>query len=338
MPDGRWFTKWGGKRHYFGRDDQLAVARYTASLQAWARWRDRRTQARTAINADLDGTCEPLVIDLIEKFLASRILRSSKHRYENYRTCLRRFSHVYGYERVADIGIAHLDSLRDDLLAGGFKITTINAEMSVIKTCLNWGYAYLSIPAKPLVVFKRLPEGEPPNRAMTKAQVRQFLMDVPAHVRAWLAVCYLTAARPVEVIRMVSKQGKWLYSGVFRLDKGKTDLSRSPRHMIVSPLAQRWLARCKKHWSSTHAFRDAVTYACPEAPETVRLRHSAMTHLLQAGIPRADADLILGHVPARVSRTYGQEKWTRLVPLAAQLSFRREPATREDQKRKVKIS
>lgn len=45
---GQWFTFWGGKSRYFGKNRAEAEVAYPESLQAWAAWRRTRATARKA--------------------------------------------------------------------------------------------------------------------------------------------------------------------------------------------------------------------------------------------------------------------------------------------------
>ena len=70
LADGRWFTKWGGRCHFFGRDPVLTAERYTESLKAWQAWRLRVKRAQASIP---HAQRRPLVIDVADEVVTAHI-------------------------------------------------------------------------------------------------------------------------------------------------------------------------------------------------------------------------------------------------------------------------
>ena len=323
LRDGRYVTRWGGRRHYFGRDEGAAFAQYKRALDKWRRWRERRNEARQVITASTDPDGRLGVVTAADQFLVAKRLERGRNLERYYRKHLKRFLYATAHEVVADISARHLNALKLDMLQGGFAPKTINHDLIAARAFLRWCYDFLEIPAKPLRSIRTIPLGEPPDRSMTIAEVRTMINKAPYPIKPWLVVNYLTAGRPIEVVRLVNDAGRWAYPGIYRIENKVGQVTGEPRHLIVSPLAQRWLECCEPVWTRLDSYSAAVRRkeACgPGGPH--RLRHSAATHLLQAGVARADVDQILGHLPRRVSRTYGRMEWQRLVSIAACLGFR----------------
>jgi hypothetical protein len=109
LADGRWFSKWGGRRHFFGRDPVLAPERYGESLKAWKAWRLRVKRAQASVP---HAQRRPLVVDVAEQFLAAKKRERGPRCAAYYRSSLRRFLHAHGQEYVQDIRVAHLAALR----------------------------------------------------------------------------------------------------------------------------------------------------------------------------------------------------------------------------------
>jgi len=63
---GVWYAKWGGKFHYFGRDEEAARAAWLTDpvrgLQAWAAWRADRDTRRFAHSAPMNGADAKYVV------------------------------------------------------------------------------------------------------------------------------------------------------------------------------------------------------------------------------------------------------------------------------------
>lgn len=316
-------TKWGGRNRYFGRDRSLAVQRYAESIQEWAAWREAREAALRAPSPK-----SLTVIDLAERFVHAKRLEGGDDLDRYYRNHLKRFLVHFAGMQAKDVRVADLQSLKMTMLAPEgrepYAPKTINHDIVAIRAMMQWAMDQEMVPAVNLKGCRVLPLGPPPDKSLSFASVLFMVYGAMARrpdVAAWLAVQYLTAARPAEMPRVVHGQGSWVEDGVFRLDRGKMDLkTRSFRHVLFSPRARAWLARCEPVWSDLKAYSTAVRKVCG-AGGPHALRHSAMTHLLVLGVERADADLILGHVPGRVSLTYGRIQWSTLLPKLSLLSL-----------------
>jgi len=318
LPDGRFVTKWGGKRHYLGRNQTIAVKLYAESIAQWSAWRGEVDRVRS----------RPMklrrrrLIDISVAFLESKSLEGGIDLERYYRKHTKRFVGSYGGDFADGIRVGDLTGLKNDMLRKAFAPKTVNHDVIAVRAMMQYAIDQELIPPVNLKGCKPITLGLPPDKSMTIDKVMRMFADAGDKVRPWLVVNYLTAARPIEVVRIVHKQGTWIEPGIFRLDRGKNDArNRVPRHLILTPEALSWLHVCRPYWSRLDSFSAAVRNACG-AGGPHPLRHTAASHLHRSGVDRADIDLILGHLPGRVSLTYVQIAWQRLRCLAARIGLR----------------
>lgn len=321
---GVWFTKWGGQNKYFSLDREESRVRYLRSIAEWAEWRQARNLTRFPPMKKTH-----LVAGLVSKFLDLKELEGGKSRRSFYANHLRRFDHAYGPARGDRIRASDLQALKEDMTKGGYGPKTINHDLSAIKSLFLWASGMELIPAVNLRFAKGVSLPPTHNKAMAIREVETFLNSSPRHIRPWLAVSYFAMLRPSEIVRVVNRQGEWEQPYLFRLHKGKVD-SRSQefRRIVFSPNALKWLAKCEPRWTRQDSYYRAVERsfvddgkaAWPGGPHP--LRHSAATHLSQKGASRSDIDLLLGHLPPRVSRTYVQIAWQSLRRTVARLTLK----------------
>ena len=315
-PTGQWFTKWGGKFHYFGQDREPAYEKYLANVVEWAEWRKARKTQRF-----LPPTKAFSVIKVIELFLNDHEVEGGIERRRYYEKHLARFSAAFGTVRVDVIRVTALHAIKRDMQVARYAAKTINHDLIAIKGMLNWAVDREMIPPVQLRGCKTLPLGPPEKRALPIARIFAMLCTSDTNMRSWLAINYLALMRPTEVIRVVHNEGDWTEPGVFRLDRGKIDTkARYARHVVFTPEALSWLSTCKPVWSRLDSYSQAVRKVCGHGGPHP-LRHSGATHLARAGVARADIDLLLGHMPARVSLTYAPIVWQPLRDSAARITL-----------------
>lgn len=315
--NGQWFCKWGGTTHYLGTERKDAYKKYLASLGEWAEWRE----ARESNQRLLPMTKVSLVVELIEKFLAMKATDSKELR-QYYSKHLGRFLRSFADLRSDVIRVKHVTQLKEDMKAAGYAPKTINHDIVAVKAMFSWAADQEMIPPVTLRGCRTLPLGPPPAKAMSMKAIETMMAKArDANMRNWLAVNYLGLMRPTEVIRLVRREGDWVEDGIFRLDRGKIDQkARMARHIVLSDEALTRLDACQPQWSRLDSYSNAVRSACgPGGPHP--LRHSGATHLSQQGVDRADIDLLLGHVPSRVSLTYAPIVWPPLRQSAARLTL-----------------
>lgn len=316
LPDGRWMTKWGNKKRYFGRDAAEARKAYAKSLTDWAAWRANVAHAQAA---PPHGSA--LVEHIARDFIASKGRERGPRLVRYYQNHLGRFVSYHGKAVASDIRVIHVQRVKDQMLLKDFKPKTINHDIVAIKVMFRWAEEQELIPAISLRGCRTLPLGPPPDKSLTIDQVRAMIEAATPAITPWLTINYLCGMRPSEVVRVIHGQGDWVEPGIFRLDRGKTDLTVSlKRHVVFSPLAFSVWKQCRPQWCSQEAYAGATARCCgPGGPG--RLRHSAATHLRRLGTAPADIALFLGHVPSRVLTIYSQPAWQLLREVAAQLSL-----------------
>lgn len=314
---GHYFCKWGGRFHYFGKNKTQARAQYLQSLQAWAEWRANRNARRFPPMSKAHT-----VLDLVERFLEYKTTEGGKGRRRHYENHLRRFNAAFHGVRADMIRAVHLHALKEDMIRAGYHPKTINHDLSSVRSLFNWASALELVPAVNLSVVRTLPLPPAPDKAMTPEAVQDMVDKAGAKLAPWLAVTYLAMLRPSETVKVVNQQGEWEEFWLFRLHHGKVDYrSGEFRRIVFSTAALYWLSRCEPFWTRQDSFYRATERAgLSGGPHP--LRHSAATHLAQRGVARSEIDLLLGHLPPRVSRIYDRIDWQPLRPKVGRLMLR----------------
>jgi len=261
------------------------------------------------------------VADLVERFLDAKQLQGGIDLRRYYAKHLKRFNHGFGDAPAEMVRPTHLQTVKDEMLGAGYAPKTVNHDVIAVRSMFDWASGLELISAVNMKGVKVLSLGPPPDKSMPIERVLSMIAKATHPLKAWLALNYLALMRPSEVVRVAHKQGTWVETGVFRLDKGKTDLKATlPRHVCFSDEALSWIDACDPKWSRLDCYSAAVRRVCgPGGPHP--LRHSAATHLSQLGEERAAIDLLLGHAPPRVSLTYARINWQPLRRTASRLTL-----------------
>lgn len=323
---GQYFVKWGGKNRYLGKDRAAAQEKYLTDpvdgLPAWTEWRADRNTKRLPPLKSMRKT----VIDVAEEFVARKGLEGGPARQYGYRKHLNRFLWLYARVPIDEIQPRQLEILKTDMMMGklgGHKFSpkTINHDLAAIKSLLIYAERMNYRPPFPTRAVQPLPTGEPPDVSYDPSEVGQMLMDAPAFLAPWLAVCYFCLCRPSEAVTLINKRGEWEEPGVFRCRGGKMSWKTArDRRIVVSDPARYWLDRAEPRYSRLDTFSEAVRTAFGKGRGAKRLQKSAAKHLHLAGVARADIDLLLGHMPPIVSQIYNPIAWQPLRVSAALLS------------------
>lgn len=313
---GVYFTHWGGKNHYFSVDREESYRQYLQSLQAWSEWRaQRNTQRFPPLRK------ARLVVDVAEKFLEFKGLEGGAARRRHYANHLRRFLHGFGHRQASTIKATDLHALKEEMLRAGYSPKTINHDLSTVKSLFLWASGVDLIPPVNLRYVRSLALPPTPDKSLTLTQVREMLEAEPVKLKPWLAVNYLALMRPSEVVTVVNGRGEWEEPWLFRCHGKVTNRTQEYRRIVFSDEALFWLSKCEPHWSRQDSYYRATERAgLTGGPHP--LRHSAATHLAQLGVARHDIDLLLGHLPPRVSRTYVRIDWQSLRAQVARLTLR----------------
>ena len=317
---GQFFAKWGGQFHYYGADAVQAQDKYAEDMNRWREWKTASRAIRRVVPS------KPVfVAQLVAKFLDYKELEGGRRRRSYYANHLRRFANVYGNVHGGLIRAAALQSLKEDMLRSGYDPKTINHDLSCVKSLFLWASGMDYVPAVNLRMAKPMVLAPTPDRSLTRMQVKEFMNAVDGRVKPWLAVQYLCLMRPSEVVKVVNRQGVWEKPWLFRLHHSKTDeRSQEFRRIVFSASALVWLKKCEPFCSRQDAYWKAVSRCIGDLPYTPHvLRHTAATHLSEQKVDQRDIDLLLGHLPPRVTRTYVRIDWKSLQGKVARLKLPR---------------
>lgn len=332
---GVYFTHWGGRNHYFTKNREESIPLYAESIKAWAAWKSSRGAARSPRGV-------LTVAQVCRLFLEGLEADSGPELQGYYRKHLARFVNTWQAAPASAITAADLQALKLDMSRHGYAPKTINHDLLAVRRMYNWADSMGYVPLPPLRGAKaiRLPPPKPKSLPLSTIRAtlelaerglgqrsslrtrRQLDPEPPApQVAIWMRLQYLALLRPIEVVRLVHGHGELVEEGIFRLHVGKADkTSQQSRNLVLSPRALEVLAQARPIWSRLDSYSAAVRRMCgPGGPHA--LRHSAATHLHRAGVARAEIDLLLGHLPPRVSLIYAPITWKPLRSIAAGLSL-----------------
>ncbi len=285
---------------------------YVESIRQWAQWyAARHTRTRRTVRI-------VLIDDLCREFI---LYQQARGRDRHYRGHLKRFWSAFVNVEANRIQAAHIEALKTDMLRAEYHPKTINHDIGAIKALFRWAERTGLIPANSVHLATGEPVPPPDRKAWTVQQVRAHVRRADARLRPWLRCQYLTLMRPSEMCRVANGEGRWEEPWLYRLDVDKVSWrTGEPRRVVFSPLALTVFRSVKPHWSHPSSYY----HACAESgivggPHP--LRHSTATHLARLGATREAIDLLLGHLPPRVSRTYNQIAWQPLRATAGLLQI-----------------
>lgn len=312
---GIFFCRWGGKDHYFTRDQAESQKLYLQSLAQWTDWRQHRNTLRFPPLRSMIT-----VQELHDRFLQNRGAERGAECEYYYRKSLRLFVASYADIPADAVRPAQLQRLKDVLASQGRAPKTVNHTVQAVKTMFGWGADMELIRSVNLRGVKLMSLPPIPNKSWTPGFVRRFILECPDEkLRPWLAVNYLCALRPIETVRIVNGEYEWEQRGVMIIKNKAWRRVRLARRVLFSAEAFSWWRRCEPIWSRLDSYSARCRSVAGSSPH--RLRHSAATHLLQAGVPREDCDAFLGHYPSAVSLIYMPLQWRRLRLLGCRLSL-----------------
>ena len=337
---GLYTTNWGGRDYYFSRDKAESerafldpAGTHPGALANWQAWRARSTRRPAA------GRQRLRIAELARRFLDAYDQDGRPDTESYYAKSLRRFIHAFGDRFTDTVDEQHLDAFRAQLHKRTPKLApkTIAHELNAVKTLWRYGARLKLCPALELSAIRiprieqSWPEDIPPEQVGHMLAKARASAD-GAQLEVWLALCYLCFLRPSECVRLCSREGRFepiradhrgpaIPKALFVLKKSKMQhRTRVPRHIVVTDQAMVWLNSARPAWPTLDAFSKAVRSACgPGGPHI--LRDSAASHLHSRGAARGEVDLLLGHVPGRVSLSYDQIDWRSLRERAGLLTL-----------------
>ena len=321
--NGYFFVRFGGKDHYLGTTEQEKAERlYPKLIESWSDWKAVVRLSRIAPSRRVHT-----IDDVAEQFIDAKVAQRGPRIRSYYRTHLKLFREFYGPMPALTMTAQRVQAFQSQLVQlDKYQPKTINHHTIAVKALFNWAADMNLMPPLRLRGVRALPLGEPPDKSLSLAAVKAMVAKVSAaseNAGAWLAVNYLTLARPIEVCRVVGGVGVWQEPGVFRLGKSKVESKTGvAKRLVFSDEALEWFAKCQPTWTRNDSYWRGV-HALGGEPG--RLRHSAATHLIRLyGIHRLDVESLLGHSSAtrRESVRYAGIEWQQLRQTASLLSLR----------------
>jgi integrase len=342
---GVYFCQFAGTRRYFSVNLEESEREYRQALREWTAWQDERERGRTKTTHR--------IIDIIREYLASRLTDASEDQWRWCRSHLGRLGRTWGALPADAFNARLLQALKADMMQVPVRspstpstpsgpstpkrklaAKTINHDLRAIKSLFRWASDMGYCREVNLRAVKMLPLPQLQRKTATIADVHRVInlalgREIGHHpktlerltpnpsIAPWLAVNYLAALRPSEVVRLVHGEGVWIGKGLFQPKVSKTFKDgRHPRVYVLSDEALMWLQHARPTWSEMKNYGAAVRRAVgPGWPHP--LRHSAAAHLSAAGVDRAEIERALGHYPRAVSQTYLPVE---LAPLRATLA------------------
>ena len=191
---------------------------------------------------------------------------------------------------------------------------TINRELAVLSHLLNKAVEWGWIQSRPAII-RRFPESQGRITYLTVDQVKSLIecskQDQNPQIHSFIIIGLETAMRKMEILR-IRKEDVDLQRRMIFVPQAKAGSREQPitqhlaefleAHMAMLPEGTPWLfpsiAAKDGHTTDVRkAFRRVVSAAGLNPDEVVRhtLRHTAITHLIQAGVDLPTVKRISGH-------------------------------------------
>lgn len=250
--------------------------------------------------------------------------------------------------------LSHPDATSDGL---GYAPATIANDVNAVVRLINWSAENGFCPNVNFSAVRRpkIPQRDPETfapRWIAAQALRARRHDrswrargrarAPSTLEAWMRLQYLACMRPSEVITMVhaihgtdpsrwsgrfievrDASGRLVHKrGLFSLDQHKTAYKSKHRYVVLTDEALWWLDRCAPFVSTLAGYSTRVTTAT-RLPGPKSLERSAASRLRALGVDHTDVDLLLGHEPQGVWRSYVRVPWHMLREAAGRLTLER---------------
>lgn len=351
---GVYFTRWGGRDHYFSKDAAASRREFTSpdsthpgALARWMQHNDLRATARSRT-----ARIKRLRIAEIYNLFDADLFAHRKHDERiYYRAHLKRFLLSFGAIHGDELDIDALLHFRADLAGMDLKPKTIAHDVRSVRTFIRWAGSS----ARRLVAPIILEEFKPPRvpKSLPEPLPREQIIDAIVKVRKtapwlapWIATGYLTGCRPTELIRISLGQGRLITippeddhpaipGGAYELVDHKTAARTQRSRFIllseealihlrgVQPMPHRGrpLAQAAR-LSELHKKLCSLLASADVGGLLHRLRDSAATHLLDLGVDQGTVAQFLGHAPSGELPRYGRAGLRILRAKACRLTLR----------------
>lgn len=323
---GQYFVLWAGRHHYLGTDLKSAKIAYAAQLQQWAAWRASCITGRAAISAASTRT----VAQLVTAWLDALTIDAGAAARTYYTAHIDRLRDACGPLPLQALTTDHVQAIKATMVQANYAARTINHDVGAIRRFLHWcednGHSH----AVRLRAVKTARLGVITPKARTVADATAWVARVgkaDPRLLPWLALAYLTGARPAEVGRMARREGSFWRPDhgrhaacVYTVANKSARTQHTDRFIVLSPEALAWFAAAGPHWSTASGFWQAVARAGGTGGSHF-LRHTAWSALRATGLPRETVQILLGHSLPGSWRHYEITPWHTYQPLMARLTL-----------------
>jgi integrase len=274
-----------------------------------------RTDARHGRLSLPKGRKNTLVFkEAAEKYLAKLKQEAGKDlEKKNYRLNLHLIP-FFNEKPLSQIDSSDVELYKKQRLANNAKPGTVNRELATLSHLLNQAVEWKWLQHSPCRI-KRLPEGQGRITYLTTEQIKRLLevakRDLSPHIYLFIMIGLETSMRKMEILS-IKLQNIDLGRKMIYIPKAKAGAREQP---ITQGLAnalklylegvgeeQVWLFPSKRSVTGycvniEKPFRRVVAEAGLDVKQVVRhtLRHTAITHLVQAGVDLPTVQRISGH-------------------------------------------
>jgi integrase len=318
---------------YLGRDEKAAQLRYDALVVGTVPMAPQPAPTvPTAPRVNLKGTVtvRQAASAMVEYNVSQHPNRAQRTRLWS-NVCLKAIVDRYGDKPISFLETDHLEELQRDL-AKTLANKTVNDYVGMVKRMVK--YAAFKKWRAPMETSFLRPMAKPAPRPkhysletlqemFSKARDKKYRGGYDQKrgtVYAAIRLQLLTAARPSEMVTLVSGDYEIVEPGAYLLGKSKTENSSSyPRHLVLCKEAEELLKLCAGAWKSPMAYLFAVKRATKRVPHNLRHTGAFFLHRMDERASREQTDVFLGHYErcaSRVSLTYNPIRWDEYVGIA----------------------
>lgn len=346
---GVYFARWGGKDHYFTKDQTTSrslfespTSTHPGSLRAWESW--------SAARAGATPGSMPLV-DVSYAMLGEYEQAGRREASRSFRKHLRRFMSQWGAwtigilvpDRPSDRGpdpiVVAVNALIDDMRRAGFSEHTIKNDVVSIKRLINWSSANGYCREISWRAVRRLRLSPSLPAGITHEQMRSLMSRLHSggHTDAacWCALQYLTVARPSTVVELVHGRGEFrdIHDGsgaviaeraIFSPHHAKSTWRSRRTYVVLSASARSWLSCVRPRWNRLDTYSAGFRRAARGMPVGFgpkEVQKAGCSHLRYAGVSLSEVDALQGHAAPGVSPSYQETPWHLLLERVSRISI-----------------
>ncbi|MCH7519039.1 MAG: tyrosine-type recombinase/integrase [Candidatus Dadabacteria bacterium] len=235
------------------------------------------------------------------------------------------FSKLFGTRKLSEISASDIDSYKQRRLKGGIKLNTIVRDLVVIRHLFNYAYNRKKFFGRNPVSESGLPQiNDKKERILTTVEQERLLNNSTPELSAIIRLALNTGMRRDEFLFL-----KWgwvnLQEGLITLPHTHTKSNKS-RKVPINKVVRKILLEKKLqsdgnnnvfHVSDTmsgsrtwlqRTFRKACKQAGIEGLRIHDLKHTAITRMVEAGIPLIDISKIVGTSIKLIVDRYSHQK------------------------------